>query len=84
MQIFSMGSSKHLEKICNVCEGHLISMNFSPTNWEGYYAYSSRVEGEICLLIDLSTLSLLRMRHKNPRIHKPCVGLVHDKFCLML
>jgi tryptophan-rich sensory protein len=84
IQVFSMGSLKRLEKICNVCEGHLISMNFSPTNCEGYYAYSSRVEGKLCLLIDVSTLSLLRRRHKNPPIHKPRVGLVHDKFCIML
>jgi hypothetical protein len=29
----------HLEFFCNVCGGHLISMNFSPINWEGNYAY---------------------------------------------
>jgi hypothetical protein len=29
---------KDLEKICSVCGGHLISMNFHPRNWEGYYA----------------------------------------------
>jgi hypothetical protein len=29
---------KHLEKICSVCGGHLISINFPPRNWEGYYA----------------------------------------------
>ncbi len=83
IQVFSTGTLKHLEKICNVCEGHLISMTFSPTNCEGYYAYSSRVEGKLCLLIDVITLSLLR-RHKNPPIHKPRVGLVHDQFCIML
>jgi len=34
---------KHSEKICSVCGGHLISINFPLTNWEGYYAYSSRM-----------------------------------------
>ncbi len=29
---------KHPEKICSVCGGHLISIYFPPTNWEGYYA----------------------------------------------
>jgi hypothetical protein len=33
------GTLKHLEKICSVLGGHLISMNFPPRNWEGYYAY---------------------------------------------
>ncbi len=84
IRVFSTGSLKHLEKICNVCEGHLIYMNFSPTNCEGYYAFSSRVEGKLCLLIDVSTMSLLRRRHKNRPIHKPPVGLVHDTFCIML
>jgi hypothetical protein len=37
-------SLKHLEKICSVFEGHIISINFPPRNWEGYYAYSSRLE----------------------------------------
>jgi hypothetical protein len=36
---------KHLEKICSVFGGHLISINFLPKKSEGYYAYSSIVEG---------------------------------------
>jgi hypothetical protein len=31
---------KGLGEVCSVCGGHLISMNFSPRNWEGYYLYS--------------------------------------------
>jgi hypothetical protein len=61
-----------LEKICNVCAGYLIAMNFPPRNWEWYYAYSSRVGGKLCLLISVRTLPLLRCRHKNPPIHMPC------------
>ncbi len=38
---------KHSEKICGVCGGHLISMNFPPRNWEEYYAYSLKGEREI-------------------------------------
>jgi hypothetical protein len=34
---------KHLKKICCVCGGHFISMNFLLRIWEGYYAYSSKV-----------------------------------------
>jgi hypothetical protein len=33
-----------------VCGGHLISINLPPRNWEGYYAYSSRMRGKSCLL----------------------------------
>ncbi len=32
-------NAKHSEKICHVHGGHLISMNFPPIVWEGYYAY---------------------------------------------
>jgi hypothetical protein len=42
---------KHLEKLSCVCGRHLISINFSPRNWEGYYAYSSRMGRKLCLLI---------------------------------
>jgi hypothetical protein len=55
----------HLVKICSGCGGHLISMNFPLRNWEGYYAYFSKV------LVGVRTLSLLRSRHKNPPIHMP-------------
>jgi len=63
---------KHLEKICSVCGGHLIPMNFPLRNWEGYYAYSPGVGEKLCLLIGVRTLPLLRSRHKNPSIHMPC------------
>jgi hypothetical protein len=33
------GSLAFTKKICHVCGGHLISMNFPPTIWEGHYAY---------------------------------------------
>jgi hypothetical protein len=48
----------HLEKICSVCGGHLISINLSPWNWEGYCAYSSRMGGKLCLLVTVRTLML--------------------------
>ncbi len=41
----------------------------------------SKVGEKIYLLIGVRTLALLRSRHKNPPIY---IGLVHDKFCLML
>ncbi len=59
-----------MEKTCSVCGAHLIFMNFPPRNWEGNYAYSSRVGGKLCLLIGVRTLPLLS-RHKNPPIHRP-------------
>jgi hypothetical protein len=57
---------KHSRKICSVCGGHLISINFPPRNWEGYYAYLSRMGGNLCLLVGVRTLPLLSYRHKNP------------------
>jgi len=30
---------KHLNKICSVCEGHIISINFPPRYWEANYGY---------------------------------------------
>jgi len=33
-----------------MCGQHLISINCPPRNWEGYYAYSSRMRGKLCLL----------------------------------
>ncbi len=47
-----------------------MSMNFPPRNSEGYYAYSSRVGGRLCLIIDVGTLPLLlrSTRHMNPPI----------------
>jgi hypothetical protein len=44
-------------------------MNFSLRNWEGYYAYSSKV-GEKIMPIFIGLVIY--------------IGLVHDKFCLVL
>jgi hypothetical protein len=73
----SPSSVKHSEKICSVCGGHIISMNFPPRNWEEYHAYS-RVGVKLCLLIGVRTLSLLRSRHKSAPMWMP-----HDlhRFC---
>jgi hypothetical protein len=60
---------KHLEKICSVCGGHLISMNIPPKNWEGCYASSSRVGGKLCLLVGVRTIPLLKSWHNTPRTH---------------
>jgi hypothetical protein len=48
-------------------------MNFLPRNWEGYYAFSSKMGGKLCLLIGVRTL---------PFIHLD-IDLVHDNFCLV-
>jgi hypothetical protein len=48
-----------------------MSINFPSRNWEGYYAYSSRSGGKLCLLVGVRTLPLLRSRHKDPPIHTP-------------
>jgi hypothetical protein len=45
---------------------------FPSKNWEGYYAYSSRVGGKFCLLIDVRNLPPLRSGHKNPVVNIPC------------
>jgi hypothetical protein len=45
---------------------------FPSKNWEGYYAYSSRVGGKLCLLIIVRTLPPLRSGHKIPVINIPC------------
>jgi hypothetical protein len=71
---------KHLEKICSVFGGHLISINFPPRNWEAYYAYSSRMGGKLCLLVGGRTLPLLMSRHKNCPIRLVIyTGLVRDR-----
>ncbi len=59
------------KKICNICEGHLTSINFPPRNWEGYHAYLSGLGGKLGLLVHVRTIPLLRSRHKYPPIHKP-------------
>jgi hypothetical protein len=65
--------------ICKAFEENLSCMwrapsihEFPSKNWEGYYAYSSRVGGKFCLLIDVRTLPLLRSGHKNPVVNIPC------------
>jgi len=63
---------KHSQNICNVCGGHLISMNFPPGNWEGYYANSSKVGRKLCLIIGVRIVPPLKGRHKNPPIYRPC------------
>jgi len=77
---------KHLEKIGSVCGRHLIFMNFPPKNWEGYYAYSSRVRGKLSLFIFVRTIPLLRSRQRNLLFINLVIfiSLVHDKFCVML
>jgi len=32
-------------------KGTFMSINFPPRNWKGYYAYSSRIGGKLCLLV---------------------------------
>jgi hypothetical protein len=49
---------KHLEKIGSECGRHLIFMNFPPRNWEGDYAYSSRVLWEIIPYIGKNPLTI--------------------------
>jgi hypothetical protein len=72
---------KTLGDILNGYGGHHISMNFPLRDWDGYYAYSSRVGRKLCLLIGVRTLLLLNSRHENlPFIHLAFfVGLVNDK-----
>ncbi len=47
-------------------KGHPISMNFPPRNWEGSYAYSSRVGGNLCLLLKDERKLMPTCRCKNP------------------
>jgi hypothetical protein len=49
-----------------VCGGHLISINFPPRNWEGYYAYLSRMGGKLCLLVEDGREIMPTCRCKNP------------------
>ncbi len=54
---------KHSQKICRACGGgHLISMNFTPRNWEGYYVW---------LLIKGGREIMPTYSCKNPPIHRP-------------
>jgi len=58
---------KHEERIHTVCGGHLISMSFLL----GILCLLPKGRWELCLLIGVITLPLLRSRHKNPPIHTP-------------
>jgi hypothetical protein len=61
---------KYLEKLCCVCGRHLISINFPTRNWEGYYAYSLRMERTLCLLIGVKPSHYWRISIKAlPFIH---------------
>jgi hypothetical protein len=72
---------KHLEKICSVCGGHLIFINLPPRNWEGYYAYSSRMGGKLCLLVGVRTLLLQGVGIISLLFIglMTYIGMVHDK-----
>ncbi len=43
-------------------------INHNMQEWEGHYAYSSRVGGKLCLLIGVRTCPLLRSKHNIPHI----------------
>jgi hypothetical protein len=53
-----MKTLKHSQKASSVCGGHLISINFPLGNWEVYYVYSSRMGGNLSLLVGVRTLPL--------------------------
>jgi hypothetical protein len=72
-----------LEKISSVFGGHLKSINFSPRKWEGYYAYSSRVGGELCLLLIRPTIEEGVGIISLPQLRLVmCESLVHDEVAL--
>jgi hypothetical protein len=76
----------HSKKNCSVFGRHFISMNFIPRNWEGYYAYSSKVGGKLCLFIGVKIVPLPRRvsTTTHPFIHLVIyIGLVHYKFGFM-
>jgi hypothetical protein len=72
--VHNCGYIKHYEKICSVCGGHFISMNFPPRNWEGYYASSSKMGVKLCLRIGVRTLPFIHLEID--------IDLVRDHFCL--
>jgi hypothetical protein len=62
-------------------------MNFIPRNWEGYYAYSSKVGGKLCLFIGVRIVPLSRGVGTTTLlvIHLVIyIGLVHYKFGFVL
>ncbi len=74
---------KHFEKISSVFGGHIKSINFSPREWEGYYAYSSRVGGELCLLLIRPTIEEGVGIISLPQLRLVmCESLVHDEVAL--
>ncbi len=75
----------HSEFFCIVCGGHLVSMNFIPKNWEGYYSYSSKVGGKKCPFIGVKIVPLSRGVSTTtlPFIHLVIfISLVHLKLVL--
>ncbi len=67
-------------------EGTFTSINLPPRNWEGCYAYSSRMGGKLCLLVGVRTLMLQGVGIISLLFIglMTYIGLVHDKFCLVL
>jgi hypothetical protein len=68
---------RHSEKICSVCGGQLISINFPPRD-----ILCSRMGGELYLVVGVRTLPLLST-HKNSTHSYGlviCIVLVHDEF----
>jgi hypothetical protein len=49
-------------------------MNSPPRNWEGYYAFSSKMGVKLCLLIVARTLPFIPLD----------IDLVHDHFYLVI
>jgi hypothetical protein len=47
-------------------EGTLYPSISPPRNWDGYYAYSSRARGKLCLLLKGERKNMLTYRWKNP------------------
>ncbi len=77
---------KHSEKTCVYVEGTLYIDHFCPRNRERYYAYLSSMGMKLCLLVGVKTLPYWRIGIRTfPFIcFMIYIGLVHDKFCLML
>jgi hypothetical protein len=49
-------------------------VDFPPRNWEGYYAFSSKMGGKLCLVIGIRTLPFIQLD----------IDLVDDHFCLVI
>ncbi len=76
----------HLEKICVYVKGMLYIHQFLSEKLREYYAYSSSMGTKLCLLVGVRTLPYWRASIRTlPFIcFMIYIGLVHDKFCLML